>query len=186
MDRYNFLRVVWDITETYSHHITTELLAIVIADKYVLLRGYSYNKELAYAVSIIAAKINEEGHGLKSMKTASSLLGTKSIYYMEHDILKTIALQSTFVTQLSLICSMLNINKLSDSFVFLLRYLEWCDLLQYNLFTILLSIQLLIKTKQFPISHYMKFFKVYTMFYELSELYDIHMCELITLYNKKI
>lgn len=183
MNRYDFLNLVWNITNTYDHHITTELLAITIADQYVLKNVDTfYSKELAYVVSVMAAKVNEEGHGLKSMKRVSDILNNKIVYYMEHDILRTVSIHSNFVTQLSNICIMLNITKLSSSFVFLLRYLEWCNVTHYSFFTIVFALQLL-KNKH-PIYHYIKYFKVYNMFVELSELYEIDMYKLITLYNQ--
>jgi hypothetical protein len=181
MDRYEFLIIIWDITERYSHHISTELLTITIADRYVE-KGHCYDKALAYVTSIIAAKINEEGHGLRSIKTAACITGNKHVYTMEHDILNTIDLSNNFITQLCHVFIVLNV-KLS---IYMIRYLEWCHVLQYNFFTIVLAIKLMIKCKQFPILHSMKFYKVYTIFHDLSALYDIDINELITLYNKKI
>lgn len=180
MDRYEFLVIIWDITDRYSHHISTELLAITIADQYVS-KGYCYDKSLAYVTSIIAVKINEEGHGLRSIKTAACVLNDKRVYNMEHDIMNKINLSSNFVRQLCHIFMVLNV-KLS---IYMIRYLEWCHVLHYNFFTVILAIQLMIKYKQFPIAHDMKFYKVYTIFHDLSELYDIDINDLITLYNTK-
>lgn len=182
MNRYDFLRLIWKITNKYSHHISTELISINIADQYVK-KGYSYNNNLAYVSSIIAVKINEEGHGFKSIKTASRILNDKSIFELEHDIMMNVTIESTFVNQLSKISIILGIDRFSESFIFLLRYLEWCDVLHFNLFTIILAIQFLIKNKKLTIYHTLKNIKVYNIFYELSELYDINMYNLIDLYK---
>ena len=182
MNRYEFLMLIWKITNKYSHHITTELMSINIADQYVK-NGYYYNNNLAYVSTIIAVKINEECHGFKSIKSASRILNDKSIFELEHDIIMNVTIESNFVNQLSNISIILGINQFSYSFIFLLRYLEWCDVLNFNLFTIILAIKLLIKNKKLTIYHGIKNIKVYTIFYDLSELYDINMYNLIDLYK---
>lgn len=152
MNRYEFLVYLWKLTDKYNHHISSEFLALSIADRYVNC-GNNYNKELAYVSTVIAAKINEEGGGLSNIK--------KSII-MEKEVVNTLKWyfpMPLFVQQISNI--MINNKIYSDSFILLLRYLQWCNI-NTNLPTIVLALKIL-KTQSLPIFRLMKYIKIYNL-----------------------
>jgi len=156
MNRYEFLIYLWELTDKYNHHISSEFLALFIADRYINITNNNYTKELAYVVTVISAKINEEGGGLNNIKKLSKL---------EKEVCCTLNWQfpmPLLIQQLSNVMEKNNNVKIySDSFILLLRYLQWCNI-NTNLPTVVLAITIL-KKQPLPIFRLMKYIKVYNI-----------------------
>lgn len=157
MNRYEFLLYLWELTDKYSHHISSEFLALSIADRYVK-EGHTYTIELAYVVSVISAKINEDGGGLNKIK---------KLHTLEKEVCNTVKWSfpmPLFIQQLSNVMKNNNIHQsYSDSFILLLRYLQWSNInLTTNLPTVILTITIL-KKQQLPIFKLMKYIKAYNI-----------------------
>lgn len=147
MNRYDFLIYLWELTDKHSHHITSEFLALTMADQYVLC-GNEYSKDLAYVVTVIAAKINEEGGGLSDVGKLK-LLEQKVCNAVQWNFRIPL-----FMQQISNITEKIY----SDGFILLLRYLQWHDV-NANLPTIILALTIL--RKQLPIFRLMKYIRIY-------------------------
>jgi len=63
ISRNAFIRILWVLPTSYKHALDTTMLAVELAERFLKdnkTEDAQYCKELAYAVTVIAAKVNED------------------------------------------------------------------------------------------------------------------------------
>lgn len=168
MDRHDYIRKIFKISEKYNHTPDIEQTAIYIADQYY----YENYKILAYVSSILAAKLHKRGFW--QLQKAAYLLDC-DLFKLEKDIVKKLNYQlyhKHFLCDVGLLTD----KPLSVDFTIISRYISWYQI-EANFYTIILAVQIMRK-KLF------KFSKVYTLLKLVSKKYDIDMKDLIFEYNQ--
>ena len=182
MDKYIYIKKLFKLTDVYNHSIDTEFMAYQLTQHYLNKNdNVSYSKDLAYVTTIIAAKINEEGGGYKSLN-----YNRYDLYELEKEVIKATLHFNIFNNIINDINAILVKNhcykRLSPSFIFLLRYMMWCGV-NTNLYTFVFAVQILKKYKQSNIINNLKYYKVYLILNDLSYVTGYNVNTLITEYN---